>query len=372
MLRAVITSLVSHGCTVSMPPRRRTSGKTRVRACRPHPRNTPCIAYDPYTSKVILFGGYDGSDRNDTWQYDTLTNTWTELAPIVSPPARDSSGMVYDASIGRILLFGGYSNGANLNDTWAYDAAANTWTQLNPQVSPPGRYGYAMDFDAVTGRTVIFGGGIYPVNSSPNNFLNDTWTYDSIADTWIQIVSVNIPGRREFANMSYDSATGQLVLFGGINNNNNPKSYDDTWTLDLGTSPVITSPSSVVCVAQTQVNFTVTASGSPAPSITVYGGALLPSGITLTDNGDGTACLCGSTTQVGVFIIVFEASNGIAPTATQTFALIVEASVVPSITSANTVTYALNQTFLFTSAPAAIQSFRKSLRLALFPMASCS
>ena len=43
------------------------------------------------------------------------------------------------------------------DDTWAYDPAANTWTELNPGHVAPGA-GHAMVYDASSGRLIMFGG----------------------------------------------------------------------------------------------------------------------------------------------------------------------------------------------------------------------
>ena len=49
--------------------------------------------------------------------------------------------MVYDPVSGKMVLFGGCANVADpstyLNDTWAYDPAANTWTELQPPRQRP-------------------------------------------------------------------------------------------------------------------------------------------------------------------------------------------------------------------------------------------
>ena len=46
---------------------------------------------------------------------------------------------------GRMIMFGGGGEAASYNDTWAYDPAANTWTELSPPGSPPASRGYALD-----------------------------------------------------------------------------------------------------------------------------------------------------------------------------------------------------------------------------------
>ena len=48
--------------------------------------------------------------------------------------------MAYDSSSHRVIMFGGsVADGSKyFNDTWAYDPAANTWTELKPSGALPG------------------------------------------------------------------------------------------------------------------------------------------------------------------------------------------------------------------------------------------
>ena len=84
-------------------------------------------------------------------------------------------------------------------------------------------------------------------------------------------------------------------------------------------------------------SFTVTTSGSPTPSISETGA--LPSGVTFTDNGDGTATLAGTPAAGtgGTYPISIDAGNGISPDGTQTFTLTVDEA--PSITSGDSATF---------------------------------
>jgi cysteine-rich repeat protein len=71
----------------------------------PSPRSGHVMAYDATRDRVVLFGGYDGTYRNDTWEWDG--STWTLLSSQTSPPPRTGHAMAYDATRGRIVLFGG-------------------------------------------------------------------------------------------------------------------------------------------------------------------------------------------------------------------------------------------------------------------------
>jgi hypothetical protein len=69
--------------------------------------------------------------------------------------------------------------------------------------------------------------------------------------------------------------------------------------------------------------FTIISTGSPTPNVTETG--TLPSGVTWTDTGAGTARLSGSPVAgtAGKYSITVTASNGVNPNATQTFTLTV-------------------------------------------------
>ncbi|WP_205789390.1 putative Ig domain-containing protein, partial [Microbacterium sp. CPCC 204701] len=64
-------------------------------------------------------------------------------------------------------------------------------------------------------------------------------------------------------------------------------------TITVRQAPAITSPDTAILVVGTAGSFTVTATGSPAPDVAVAAGAL-PAGVTLADNGDGTATISGT------------------------------------------------------------------------------
>jgi len=95
------------------------------------------MVYDSAGKKVIMFGGAGGAG-NDTWAYDPTANSWTELHPAGDlPSARCAYSMVYDSAHGRVILFGGHHGDATLDDTWSYDPASNTWTELHPAGDVP-------------------------------------------------------------------------------------------------------------------------------------------------------------------------------------------------------------------------------------------
>jgi N-acetylneuraminic acid mutarotase len=180
---------------------------------------------------VILFGGWDnahGIDLNDTWAYDPAANTWTKLNPAGDvPSARDHVAMAYDPVADKVILFAGCDAGGNdFNDTWAYDPAANAWTKLNPTGSVPlGRDDHAMVYDSSTGKVILFAGQI----SSNGTDLNDTWAYAYATDAWTKLNPAgDLPPGRGDHSMAYDSGDGKLVVSGGSTANKGTF-FNDTW-----------------------------------------------------------------------------------------------------------------------------------------------
>src|SRR5207302_4160033 len=106
--------------------------------------------------------------------------------------------------------------------TAAPDSAG--WVQLSPSSSPPARSYLAMTYDGASGKVIVFGG------YDGTGYLNDTWTFDGIS--WTHVAASPSPSARANAQMAYDSVTHKVVLFGGYNGNY----LGDTWLWD-GTTP---------------------------------------------------------------------------------------------------------------------------------------
>jgi hypothetical protein len=110
-----------------------------------------------FSDRVIVFGGADvfgGEVMGDTWAYDTNTNTWEEMTPAVSPPARAGHAMWYDPVADLVFVFGGSRDWTSWpylpwdvfggEELWAYDFESNTWTLMRTQLSP----GFVVDLAA--------------------------------------------------------------------------------------------------------------------------------------------------------------------------------------------------------------------------------
>lgn len=212
------------------------------------------MSYDSARNRILVFGGFVNGDTtaptNYTWSFDSASGTWTELHPAVSPPARTRAGMVYDASADRFLLFGGITNasqnGGTANDTWSFDPADGTWTQLHPAMSPPPTLGMGMVYSASERRTLLFGGAIptdlpYTPFTPASRPSNETWSFDYPGDTWSNVTPASSPPARMWAGMAYGSHEAEVLLFGGwtweVVANATFSALNDTWSYGRSMSP---------------------------------------------------------------------------------------------------------------------------------------
>jgi hypothetical protein len=166
-------------------------------ATAPSARYGAAMAYDTESEMLVLFGGavrtgsaFVNEPFGDTWTYDVAADSWTELAPAESPPARAWHRMTYDPGSDRILLFGGGAPGGVDGLVWAYDANENTWGPF-AATGPSPRWGGVVTFDEQSRKLVVVGGR-GPVERSLGDagtateilFLDDVWVFDPQADMW--------------------------------------------------------------------------------------------------------------------------------------------------------------------------------------------
>ena len=162
-------------------------------------------AYISDGTNIYMFGGKgSGLSSPDTWKFDG-TN-WTNLNPSVQPQLRYGSSFNYISNIpNKLYMFGGFKNGiGQTNETWEYDIVLNTWTQLNPSTSPSPRYymGYASSNEEI----VIFGG-----TNITNVLFDETWRFDGT--NWSQSIFSIKPTNSYWLVMAYYN--NSFYLYGG-------------------------------------------------------------------------------------------------------------------------------------------------------------
>lgn len=102
----------------------------------------------------------------------------------------------------------------------AHAQCDGVWTQRMPAVAPSARSNHQLSYDSARGVTVLFGGGYGDGTSGMNN---ETWEWNGT--TWSQKSPATSPSPRTFFGMAYDDARGVTVLFGG---------YDDATNAPIG------------------------------------------------------------------------------------------------------------------------------------------
>lgn len=123
-------------------------------------------------------------------------------------------------------------------------SAAN-WSRQIPQLWPPGRVNAAAAYDSAHGQVVLFGGYTAP----PQTFFGDTWLWDGTS--WTEETLATSPSAREGSSMAYDSAHGKVVLFGGSTTGTYLGGLNETWLWDGSSwtqaTPAMSPPGRVGC-----------------------------------------------------------------------------------------------------------------------------
>ena len=200
----------------------------------PAARYLSSAIYDSANQRMIIFGGYDGNkDYNDTWEItlpqDIDNSTSTQLNPGGTlPSARDSHSTIYDAPNKRLILFGGYDGSNSLNDTWELNFSTTTdgnWRQLSPSGTLPGiRDSYAVVYDSQNQRMIVSMG----LDTGNKIYYNDIWELPLSSDsdgTWTDESPAigSRPKGRYALSAIYDEPNQRMVLFGG---------YDGSYYID--------------------------------------------------------------------------------------------------------------------------------------------
>jgi N-acetylneuraminic acid mutarotase len=205
----------------------------------PRKRGRYAIGLDSSSGRMLLHGGRfragtsgDYTIFGDTWAFDMATDTWTKISGQGLTDRSNHAGAVIGDTW---FVFGGNSasSGASfvpLDDTWAFDLATDSWTEIDTTAAPPSRLYHAAASDG--DRLFVYGGG--DEGAFLGSFFRDLWAFDPADGSWTELHdgSGNAPAARIWANLEFDKAGSRLILFGGhddgtLGNNN------ELWSFDL-------------------------------------------------------------------------------------------------------------------------------------------
>jgi len=174
--------------------------------------------------------GYIGTGDDDTvvccyttdfWEYDPSTDSWTQIANAPGFPRFGCFGM----AAGGYGYVGGGQTPANgiISDFYRYDPLSNSWTQV---ASLPIPNAWTTGFSI--GSTIYMGTGFnYAGDSASNDFINEFWEYDGVANCWTQKSDYGGGVRREAIGFSVGNR-GYLG-FGAYNPAGSGGVFDDFW-----------------------------------------------------------------------------------------------------------------------------------------------
>jgi hypothetical protein len=175
------------------------------------PRTGAGIAYDSLRDVLVVFGGIDQVKGavTDVWELRPAGGV-TVHSPLPGAPwpsGRAAITMVFDVHRARTLML---SDGQN--EVWDWDGTTSSWTARSGGPFP--RYGFAVAYDSIRGRVMLFGG-----SSSAGIPQNDLWEWDGEAGTWTDLtpspLPVDWPAPRAQHAAAFDSHRNRFVIYGG-------------------------------------------------------------------------------------------------------------------------------------------------------------
>lgn len=102
---------------------------------RPSPRHDASMILDTSRHRLLLFGGRDSSGALDELWELSLDGAllWHRIMSPGGPSKRSGHAAVYDPRRDRMVIAcGADPSGAFLDDTWAFDPVSETWSELAP------------------------------------------------------------------------------------------------------------------------------------------------------------------------------------------------------------------------------------------------
>lgn len=175
----------------------------------------------------------------ENWQYDQLTNTWTRKADFAGVEHTKCTAFT-SAAKGYLGLGTAITQNTSFGtkDWWQYDPIADAWTRKSdfPGGKREGAAGFVIDDKGYVCS------GYFRSNGS-DTWYNDLWKYNPSTDTWTQ--KADFPGTARHYAVSY-SAMSKGFIATGVGPSilvNQTTLLNDSWEYDATSNNWYTLPS---------------------------------------------------------------------------------------------------------------------------------
>lgn len=128
------------------------------------------------------------------------------------------------------MLFGGTGQFGPLQDLWEFNGT--DWISVSAEGGPSARYAMGAAYDALTQRTVMFGGRTSDAIPG-GTWFNETWTWDGTS--WAQLPGIDDPELPLNYHIVPDPVTGRLIMLAYFSGSVRCYAFDSAgWTrLDI-------------------------------------------------------------------------------------------------------------------------------------------
>ena len=212
-------------------------------AASPDPLYSHGMVTDTTRNKILLFAGmsdykylvppggvpaYTDPMRNEVWEWDGSSMTWTNRTPIVSsssPSPRQYPILAYDEARQKLFVeesaqYSQYGSGSP-SAFWEWDPISAGWAMYDTGDYLYYGMPYVAVYDSTRRREVVYG-DLWSTTTG----IHETWELDAKGPTWYVREIKNSPSSGYGLTMAFDRARGVVVLFGG---NANGYPTDETW-----------------------------------------------------------------------------------------------------------------------------------------------
>ena len=173
----------------------------------PSPRDRHCAVV--HGNGFYVFGGFDGAARvNDLYKYDFIEGKWSQILPDSDNPTWPSPRHSHSAVVhnDKMLIFGGY-DGSYRNDLYEFNFITNVWAVIDVIGRIP-RQRYRATCVVHDNCLILHGG------HDGTRHLDDTNALDLETKRWVSLVSAGTPPINRDSHVSF-MFNDAMFIFGG-------------------------------------------------------------------------------------------------------------------------------------------------------------